>query len=108
MSTAPYAPTGYPVTDQTQGKLASASKAVKNTFDTFAVIILVLGALTFVGLILGAAIEHDSYVNDYDNYTNETGALIVAAFITLPYTAFLWASVKFYAVVAGYIHWRTK
>jgi len=110
MTTAPYAPTGYPypVADHTQAKLSAASQKVKTVFDVFAVLILIFGALAFVGLLIAAGAEHSSYQNDYYNYSDETGAYVVGAFITLPYTALLWAGVKFYGIIAGYINWRTK
>ena len=107
-----YTPTGYPQytnsSDALGQKLAKGSKAVRTFFDVVAVIVLIVGAIATVGLLIAAASEHSSYQNDYYNYTDETGSLVVAAILAPVYTAFVWASVKFYAIVAGYVQWRTS
>ena len=112
MSEPTYAPTAYPQyttsNDALAQKLAKGAKGVRTFFDVVAVIVLVVGALATVGLLIGAASEHSSYQNDYYNYTDETGALVVAALLAPVYTAFVWASVKFYAIIAGYVQWKTS
>ena len=105
-----YAPTGYPlpVADATAQKLANASKQVKVVFDVFAWLILITGALLLVVFVVAAINEYNTYYSDYADYTNETGLYVAAAIGTVFYTAFLWASVKFYSVIAGYVNWRAK
>lgn len=78
--------------------LSSQAVKVKTTFDVFAWLTVIVGALVGLGLLIAAA----SASGDY--YTEGLGGpYVLASLAVAAYTALAWAGLKLSAVVAGYI-----
>lgn len=82
-------------------RLASRAAAVSGIYQTIATVVIVVGVLAMVaGFIQAVANADDTFVGIM--------AGVLVALAILVYVVVAWAGVQMFALVAGYIHQRTK
>ena len=82
-------------------KLAARAGAVSGIYQTIATVVIIIGVLAMVaGFIQAIANSDDTFVGIM--------AGILVALAILVYVVVAWAGVQMFALVAGYIHQRTK
>lgn len=81
--------------------LAARSGAVAGIYQTIATVVIIVGVLAMVAGFIQAISNTD------DTFVGIMAGLVVALAI-LVYVVVAWAGVQMFALVAGYIHQRTK
>ncbi|HEU4319949.1 MAG TPA: hypothetical protein VFS66_07695 [Acidimicrobiia bacterium] len=81
--------------------LANRAGAVSGIYQTIAIVVIILGILGVVAGFIQAIADAD------DVFVGIMGGLLVALVI-LVYVVVAWAGIQMFALVAGYIHQRTK
>lgn len=82
-------------------RLAARAGAVAGIYQTIATVVIIVGILAMVAGFIQAVAETD------DTFVGIMAGLLVALAI-LVYVVVAWAGVQMFALVAGYIHQRTK
>lgn len=82
-------------------KLAARAGAVSGIYQTISTVVIIIGVLAMVAGFVQALAETD------DTFVGIMAGLLVALVI-LVYVVVAWAGVQMFALVAGYIHQRTK
>lgn len=81
--------------------LTARSGAVSGIYQTIATVVIIVGILGMVAGFIQAIAETD------DTFVGIMAGLLVALVI-LVYVVVAWAGVQMFALVAGYIHHRSK
>ena len=82
-------------------KLAARSGAVAGIYQVIATVVIIVGVLAMIAGFIQAVASAD------DTFIGIMAGLLVALAI-LVYVVVAWAGVQMFALVAGYIHQRTK
>lgn len=81
--------------------LVARSGAVAGIYQTIATVVIIVGVLAMVAGFIQALLDTD------DTLVGILAGLLVAL-VVLVWTVVAWAGVQMFALVAGYIHQRTK
>ena len=84
-----------------RNSLAARAGAVSGIYQTIATVVIIVGVLAMVAGFIQAFAETD------DTFVAIMAGLLVAL-VVLVWTVVAWAGVQMFALVAGYIHQRTK
>lgn len=82
-------------------RLAARAGAVSGIYQVIATVVIIVGILAMVAGFVQAVASTD------DTFVGVMAGLLVALAI-LVYVVVAWAGVQMFALVAGYIHQRTK
>jgi uncharacterized membrane protein len=82
-------------------RLAARAGTVSGIYQTIATLVIIVGVLAMVAGFIQAVADTD------DTFTGVMAGLLVALAILI-YVIVAWAGVQMFALVAGYIHQRTK